>query len=104
MQAMFRYNLSQEHVTGIPVPGFTEADLEAAAQQIKAVAANALVVPVVLVPWSRLEGPDVDDSYYRAKHVFLRNSLPSQFVSLRTIQTRADIQVERFQHRSCNLR
>lgn len=86
MQSMFRYNLSQEHVTGVPVSGFTEADLEGAVRQIKAIPSGTLVVPVVLVPWNRLEGPDVYDDYYRAKHVFLRNSLPSQFVSLKTIQ------------------
>lgn len=86
MQAMFRYNLSQEHVTGIPVSGFTQADLEGAVEQIKAAATSSLVVPVVLVPWNRLEGPDTHDDYYRAKHTFLRNSLPSQFVSLKTIQ------------------
>jgi hypothetical protein len=89
MEAMFRFRLTQDHVIGLPVQDFEPAHLEAAVLELKSKAPDSHVVPVLLVPWSRHDvDRNPDDDYYRSKHVFLRHCLPSQYVSLKTLQNK----------------
>lgn len=87
MEAMFRFRLTKDHVIGLPVIDFEPQHLEAAVLELQSQAPGSLIVPVLLVPWSRHDtDTNPDEAYYRSKHVFLRHCLPSQFVSLKTIQ------------------
>lgn len=86
MERVFGYSLGKEHVAGVPLDDFTGASYNTVINQIKASADERSIVPVVLVPWTRHDEEFVSEEYYRFKHVFLRSSLPSQFVSLKTIQ------------------
>ncbi len=89
MEAMFRFRLTQDHVIGLPVKDFEPAHLETAVLELKSQAPGSHIVPVLLVPWSRHDiDRNPDEDYYRSKHVFLRHCLPSQFVSLKTIQNK----------------
>jgi hypothetical protein len=89
MEAMFRFRLTQDHVIGLPVNDFEPLHLEAAVLELKTKAPGSHIVPVLLVPWSRHDvDRNPDDDYYRSKHVFLRHCLPSQYVSLKTLQNK----------------
>jgi len=85
MEKMFRFQLDKVHVQGIAVDGFTVEDFEGSVRHLVETRGDRLVVPIVLVPWNRHDGPEANDSYHRLKHLFLSNALPSQFVCLKTI-------------------
>jgi hypothetical protein len=88
MERMFGFSLGKQHVFGVPIQGYSHEDLTRAIETIRAQAGNALVVPLVLIPWSRHDQDDSSDEYYIAKHAFLRAGLPSQFVSTKTIRNK----------------
>jgi hypothetical protein len=90
MRKMFGYNLGQEHVSGITLGGFRSDDLDRAIDEIQSVAGEKLVVPVIIVPWSRHdESPETRDCYFTIKHRFLRHDLPTQLVSLPTLKSQS---------------
>lgn len=89
MERMFGFGLGKEHVFGIPIQGYSHEELTRAAAAIKAQSGEALVVPLVLIPWLRHDSEDFSDEYYIAKHAFLKAGLPSQFVSTKTIRNKA---------------
>ncbi|WP_165227031.1 Piwi domain-containing protein [Aquisphaera insulae] len=86
MQKMFRFQLDRVHVQGVAVDGFSVSDVEGTVQRLVDARGSRLVVPIVLVPWNRHDGPEASDSYYRLKHLFLSNGLPSQFICSRTVE------------------
>jgi len=87
MKQMFGYELGQRHVSGVPVDDFTPEKIECALDVIKSAAKNRLVVPIIIVPWHKGDdGSLADDNYYRLKYCFLSQNLPTQFVSLSTLQ------------------
>lgn len=89
MEDMFSFALSKEHVTGISLPDYAEKSIAAAIGQMKEMANGRRVLPLLIVPWSRLEHDDEGDrNYFRIKHQFLSEGMPTQFVSLQRMRGR----------------
>ena len=89
MENMFSFSLGKEHVTGISLPDYSKQSIIAAISQMKAIANGRRVLPLLIVPWSRLERTDEGDgNYFRIKHQFLSEEIPTQFVSLQRIHAR----------------
>jgi hypothetical protein len=87
MKQMFGYELGQQHVAGVPVDDFDPKTMDRTIDTIKAAGSDRLVVPIVIVPWHKgEENRTAEDSYYLLKHRFLRQNLPTQLVSLSTLQ------------------
>ena len=82
MKSMFSFELNKQSVFGLPVEDFDYETVMAAANTIAEKSDGGVVVPLVLVPWSKHGAENSDDQYYSAKHAFLTNGLPSQFVSI----------------------
>jgi hypothetical protein len=89
MEAMFRYKLSSENVSGKPVNDFSKAELDQAIESISEIAKTTPVVPVLVVPFNKDDfNGESEAQYYSAKHVFLSHHLPCQFVSLKTLSNK----------------
>lgn len=89
MEAMFSFSLGKEHVTGLPLADYSEKTIDAAITHLKEIAVARPTLPLLLIPWSRMEcTPEEDDVYYRIKHQFLSKGLPTQFVSLQRMRER----------------
>lgn len=89
MEGMFSFSLGKEHVTGISLPDYSKHSIMAAITQMKAVANGRPILPLLIVPWSRLEHTEEGDgNYFRIKHQFLSERMPTQFVSLQRIRAR----------------
>lgn len=89
MEEMFSFSLGMEHTSGISLPDYSEQAIASAINQIKGMANNRPVLPLLLVPWSRLAHTEEEnDTYFRIKHQFLSERMPSQFVSLQRIRGR----------------
>jgi hypothetical protein len=89
MKDMFSFSLGKEHVTGISIPDYSEQSISAAIEQIKTIANARPILPLLIVPWSRLEHEEEGDkNYFRIKHQFLSAGMPTQFVSLQRIRGR----------------
>lgn len=87
MNPMFGYELGQRHVSGVPVDDFDPETMDCTIETIKAAASERPVVPIIIVPWHKgEESGAAGDNYYRLKHRFLRQNLPTQLVSLSTLQ------------------
>jgi hypothetical protein len=85
MRQMFGFPLDRDHVRGVAVPSFDSVGFEEGIQSVLSLRPAHHVVPVVIVPWTRHDGPAESKSYYQAKHVFLKHGFPSQFVSKQLI-------------------
>ncbi|WGS87726.1 Piwi domain-containing protein [Methylomonas sp. UP202] len=89
MEAMFSFSLGKEHVTGLPLADYSEKSIDAAITHLKEIAVGRPTLPLLLIPWSRIEcTSEEDDIYYRIKHQFLSKGLPTQFVSLQRMRER----------------
>jgi hypothetical protein len=89
MEAMFSFSLGKEHVIGLPLADYSQEAIAASISQLKEIAGDRPALPLLLIPWSRMEcTPEQDDMYYRMKHQFLSKKLPSQFVSLQRMRAR----------------
>ncbi|WP_374091086.1 Piwi domain-containing protein [Methylomicrobium lacus] len=89
MEAMFSFSLGKEHVTGFPLADYSQKTIATAINHLKAIAVDRPALPLLLIPWSRMEcTPEEDDTYYRIKHQFLSEGLPTQFVSLQRMRAR----------------
>lgn len=89
MEQMFGFSLGSDHVKGTAVPSLLPKDVFPTIAKIRNDSRNRTVVPVVLVPWGRHDDDvESDENYYRLKHLFLSNRLPSQFVSMQTLKNR----------------
>ena len=89
MEDMFSFSLGKEHVTGISLPDYSQESIAAAIGQIKEMADKRPVLPLLIVPWSRLEHTEEGNfNYFRIKHQFLSEGMPTQFVSLQRIRAR----------------
>lgn len=89
MGAMFSFSLGKEHVTGLSLSDYSVQSISSAISHIKEAAGDRPVLPLLLVPWSRLEHTEEGgDDYYRIKHQFLSAGMPTQFVSLQSMRAR----------------
>ena len=87
MKGMFGYELGERHVSGLSVDDFSQNSIDYAIQLIQSSAPNRLVVPICIVPWSKLdEKESAGDNYYTLKYTFLKHNLPTQLVSVSTLQ------------------
>ncbi len=87
MKKMFGYDLGERHVSGLSVDDFSQDSIDYAIQLIQSYGTDRLVVPICIVPWSRFdEHEGAGDNYYRLKYAFLKNNLPTQLVSVSTLQ------------------
>jgi len=88
MSEMFNFTLGREHVRGTAIDQFDQEGVESVIQRIKEEAGGGRpVVPVVIIPWDKDDASDEEDYlYYLMKHRFLQAGLPSQFVSLNTLE------------------
>ncbi len=86
MEAMFRYRLDRSNVGGASVIDFSAASIETAIQNIEKDAGDRPAVPLVIVPFDKLDTGRDPSEYYIAKHTFLRHGIPSQFVTRRLLQ------------------
>ena len=85
MEEMFGVSLRKEVVSGVPISGFAEKDIDAFADRIAADANGGKVVPIVITPFSRHDDPANNDQYWPLKHAFLSRKLPLQVVATETI-------------------
>ena len=82
MQSMFKFSLEKSNIAGVPLASYNDADIDQAITKVKNLSAGRSVLPLLIFPWSRFNTTDVGtDTYYRVKHKFLLNRLPTQFVS-----------------------
>lgn len=89
MEAMFSFSLGKDHVTGFPLADYSQETIAAAITQLKNIGGDRPTLPLLLIPWSRNDcTPEENDTYYRIKHQFLSQGLPTQFVSLKQMKTR----------------
>jgi hypothetical protein len=89
MEAMFSFSLGKEHVTGFPLADYSKSTIATAIDHLKDIAVDRPVLPLLLIPWSRLEcTPEEEATYFRIKHQFLSRGLPTQFVSLQRMRAR----------------
>jgi hypothetical protein len=89
MADMFSFSLGKEHVTGLSLIDYSEQSINSAISHIKETAGGKPVLPLLLVPWSRLDHTEEGgDDYFRIKHQFLLAGLPTQFVSLQRMRAR----------------
>jgi Piwi domain len=80
MEAMFGAGIGRENVSGMAVPGFTNSELQAACTTLKAEFPNERVLPLALVPLTKHTSDEETARYNAAKHAFISQGLPSQFV------------------------
>ena len=88
MSEMFDFTLGREHVRGTAIDQFDQKGVESVIQRVKEEAGEGRpVVPVVIIPWDKDDATNQEDYlYYLMKHRFLQAGLPSQFVSLNTLE------------------
>jgi len=89
MESMFSFSLGKEHVTGIPIQGYDENNIELSIEKLISAADDRPVLPLILFPWSRTKpNNEGRDTYFRIKHQFLKKRIPIQFVSLERMRDR----------------
>lgn len=89
MDEMFGYSLGEEHVSGVAISEFEQNELSTVIREIRRLAGDQLVVPVILIPWDRYDAdPREEFMYFWMKHQFLTHGIPTQFVSLNTLKDR----------------
>jgi hypothetical protein len=87
MDKIFKFPMNKNTIMGIPVSNYTESEIAVLINNIKANAFGRLVIPIVLVPWTK-ESANEEESrlYYITKHHFLENNIPSQFVGIPRVE------------------
>lgn len=89
MQDMFGYELNQTNILGVPIQSFDKTGVDNSIGMIRENSRGKRFVPLVIVPWHRIEDEElVGSQYYTLKHGFLRERFATQFVSLVTLQDR----------------
>ncbi|MCC6545647.1 hypothetical protein IT570_00655 [Candidatus Sumerlaeota bacterium] len=87
MERMFGLKLEKENVKGLAVSGFSIQALQHDLGRLKEEAGSETVLPIVLFPWSReSEDPEGQKAYFRLKHTYLKNRLPTQLVSVEKLK------------------
>ena len=86
MQEMFRFPLTNDRVSGIPIRGFNDQEIQAAAQRVKEDAGGSEVVPIVITPFSRHDDLEDNEQYWVLKHAFLSEGMPLQVVARDTVR------------------
>lgn len=88
MTKMFGVAFDKSNTTGMAVADFSAASINAAAKRLRSEFGGKTIVPVALVPFSRNSTPEETEGYLRAKHAFLMQGMPSQFVDRKKLADR----------------
>lgn len=90
MEKMFGFPVTKETVSGFAINDFKYDTVQEAIRDHCVRTDDIPVVPIVIVPWSRMDphGEGGCDYYYRLKHQFLQKRIPCQFVSTKQILKR----------------
>ena len=86
MDEMFRFPLTNDRVSGIPIPGFENNEIDEVAERVKEDADGANVVPIVITPFSRHDDLEENGQYWVLKHAFLSKGMPLQVVARDTVR------------------
>ena len=86
MEKMFHIPLTNESVSGIPIPDFSDEAIERIADRVMTDAKGSNVVPVVITPFSRHDDLEDNDQYWFLKHAFLSRKMPLQVVAHDTVK------------------
>ena len=86
MQKMFQFPLTNDRVSGIPILGFNNQEIESAAQRVKEDVGSSKVVPIVITPFSRHDDIEDNEQYWVLKHAFLSEGMPLQVVARDTVR------------------
>ena len=88
MEAMFKLSLRNEHVSGIPLSGFSYKEIEQVADRVVSESNGSNIVPIVLTPFSRHDDLEYNSQYWLLKHAFLSRNLPLQVVANETVKNK----------------
>ena len=86
MDRMFHLPLTNDRVSGIPVPGFKNNEIEDVAERVRRDVGGSNVVPIVITPFSRHSELEDNEQYWILKHAFLSNGMPLQVVARDTVR------------------
>lgn len=83
MEKMFHFALNKDSVLGEGIADYSIENIENVIQHIKEKNPTDLVVPVLIVPWSKEDASEEQQKlYFELKHLFLINHMASQFISI----------------------
>lgn len=85
MERMFRFPLTNDQVSGIPIAGFNNKEIEGMAEAVMEDAGGSNVVPIVITPFSRHDDLEDNKQYWVLKHAFLSKGMPLQVVARDTV-------------------
>jgi hypothetical protein len=91
MQQMFKVPFGRENVTGLEVGSFGNEELQKACKTLRSEYPLQTVVPVVVAPMSKHSSEDETRAYFAAKHAFLSQGFPSQFVDRKRLEDRTSM-------------
>ena len=86
MEKMFHFPLENDLVSGIPIPGFNNKDIEGVVERVKEDAGGSNVVPIVITPFKRHDDLEDNEQYWVLKHAFLSKGMPLQVVARDTVR------------------
>ena len=86
MDKVFHFPLTNDRVSGIPITGFENKEIEDIAERVKDDAGGSNVVPIVITPFSRHDDLDDNKQYWVLKHAFLSKGMPLQVVARDTLR------------------
>ncbi|MGI5172459.1 hypothetical protein H0R92_02485 [Treponema sp. OMZ 840] len=86
MEKMFHFPLNENTVTGKSVENYSVESIKEIIKKIKEEHPLNFIVPILIVPWSKENASEEQkELYYKLKHLFLTNKMPSQFISINKI-------------------
>lgn len=83
MDNMFHFPLNKTTVLGEGLEDFSVENIKKVIQHIRLNYPTELIVPILIVPWSKEKASDEQQKlYFEIKHLFLTNNMTSQFISI----------------------
>ena len=83
MEKMFHFVLNKNSVLGEGIADYSVENIKTVIQHIREKHPTDLIVPVLIVPWSKENASEEQQKlYFELKHLFLINHMASQFISI----------------------
>lgn len=83
MDNMFHFPLNKTTVLGEGLEDFSVENIKKVIQHIRLNYPTELIVPILIVPWSKEKASDEQQKlYFEIKHLFLTNNMTSQFIGI----------------------
>ena len=92
MKEMFHLPFSNDHVSGAPLRDFSADEILRVRDRVVDDVGERKVVPIVLTPFKRDDGPDENAAYWTLKHAFLAKGIPIQVVATDTVASKNQLQ------------